>query len=105
MGTAPASRMLSSEKTRLQTSKLNHKTQQRSDDLFARENQHIAQRPRPKMGDKQFGNLRGFRNRWHVRRVPLGYFGNKCPLFGEKSESGENYCPNTCEPTLREYDE
>ena len=41
-------RLLSSEKARLKTSKLNHKTQQRSDHLLARQNQHIAQRRQPK---------------------------------------------------------
>jgi hypothetical protein len=41
-------RLFSSEKTWLQTSKLNHKTQQRSDHLLARDNQHIAQRRQPK---------------------------------------------------------
>ena len=42
-------RLLSSEKARLKTSKLNHKTQQRSDHLLARENQHITQRRQPKI--------------------------------------------------------
>ena len=74
-------RLLSTEKTRLQTSKLNHKTQQRSDDLLARENQHFAQRCQPGIGDKQFGNLRTFRNRQRVASLPRRYFGNKCPLF------------------------
>jgi hypothetical protein len=56
-------RLVSSEKTRLETPKLNHKAQKRSDHLLARENQHIAQRRQPKLGGKQFGNLRTFRNR------------------------------------------
>ena len=40
-------RLPPSEKPRLETSDLNHKSQQRSDDLLARENQHIAQRRQP----------------------------------------------------------
>jgi len=45
-------RLLLSQEYRLQTTKLNHETQQRSDDLFARENQHIAQRRQPKEGTR-----------------------------------------------------
>jgi hypothetical protein len=98
-------RLLSTEKTRLPTSKLNHKTQQRSDHLLARENQHITQRRQPKIGDKQFGNLRTFRNWWRLARVPLRDFGNKCPHSGSKSESGGNHFLGTREPTLRKFDE
>ena len=74
-------RLLSSEKARLKTSKLNHKTQQRSDHFLARENQHIAQRCQPKIGDKQFGNLRTFRNRQHTASLSRRSLGNKCPLY------------------------
>jgi len=42
-------RLFSSEKARLKTPKLNHKSQQRSDYLLARENQHITQRRQPKI--------------------------------------------------------
>lgn len=45
-------RLLISQECRLQTTKLNHETQQRSDDLLARENQHIAQRRQPKEGTR-----------------------------------------------------
>ena len=91
-------RLLSSEKTRLQTSKLNHKTQQRSDDLLARENQHIAQRRQPGIGGNQFGNLRTFRNRHHAASLSRRYFRNKCPLSKHQSESGGNYCPTSVSP-------
>lgn len=43
-------RLLSPKEHRLKTTKLNHKAQQRSDQLFARKNQHIAQRGQPKEG-------------------------------------------------------
>ena len=68
-------RLPPSEKTRLETSNLNHKTQQRSDHLLARENQHIAQRRQPKMRDKQLGNLRTFRNRQHATSLSRKYLG------------------------------
>ena len=45
-------RLLPSKEHRLQTTKLNHKAQQRSDQLFARKNQHIAQRGQPKEGTR-----------------------------------------------------
>jgi hypothetical protein len=91
-------RLLPRKKTRLQTSKLNHKTQQRCDHLLARENQHIAQRRQPKMRDKQLGNLRTFRNGQHVASLSRRYLGNRCPLSRHKSESGGNYCPTSVSP-------
>ena len=91
-------RLLPREKTRLKSSKLNHKTQQRSDHLLARENQHIAQRRQPKIGEKQFGNLRTFRNRQHAASLSRRHLGNKCPLSRHKSESGGNYCPTSVSP-------
>ena len=91
-------RLRSGEKTRPQTSKLNHKTQQRSDHLLARENQHIAQRRQPKIGDVQLGNLRTFRNGQHMASLSRRYSRNKCPLSRHKSESGGNYCPTSVSP-------
>src|SRR5687767_11889965 len=41
-------RFRGSEKPRLQAPKLHHQTQQRRDDFFARENQHLAQRSQPR---------------------------------------------------------
>ena len=51
-GLFPADRVLyklcPSEKSRLQTPELHHQTQQRRDDFFARENQHLTQRNQPR---------------------------------------------------------
>lgn len=37
--------LISPRKPRLEARNLDHQTQQRGDDLFARENQHVAQQP------------------------------------------------------------
>jgi len=50
-------RLCASEESRLQTLYLNEHTQQRSDDVLARENQNRTQRHQPKVGTRIVGNL------------------------------------------------
>jgi hypothetical protein len=58
-----------------------------------------------KIGDKQFGNLRTFRNRQHAASLSRRYYWEQMSTLQTPVRAWRKLLPNKREPTLREYDE